>query len=52
MTSRLDKQINETNERGSRLKLEPCHKWAQGPIKKMKQVTRTKWDVYMYVVLI
>ena len=32
---------------GSRSKLEPCQKWAQGPTKiKIRKVARTKWGVY------
>ena len=44
ITQRLE---NDINGFGSRLKLEPSHKRAQGPTNiKTKLVARTKWDVY------
>ena len=46
MTQRLNK-INKThNEIGSRPKLEPRHKRAQGPIKIKMKIVWTKWGVY------
>ena len=46
MTLRLNKINEQHNEIGSRPKLEPRHKRAQGPIKiKTKQVAQTKWGV-------
>ena len=47
MTERLDKMNKQYNGIGSRPKLESRHKCTQDPINiKMKQVARTKWDVY------
>ena len=47
MTQRLDKINKQHNRIGSSPKLEPRHKWVQGPTKiKMKQVARRKWGVY------
>ena len=43
---KINKPLNEI---GSRPKLEPWHKQAQGPTKiKMKQVAQTKWGVYIH----
>ena len=53
MTKRPDK-INKThNEIGSRPKLEPYQKQAQGPAKiKTTQVARTKWGVYIVHIIL
>ena len=50
MTQRLHK-INKPHKIiGSRPKLEPLHKWVQGPTNiKTKQATRTKWGVYSFI---
>ena len=46
MTQRLDKN-KKPNRIGSRPKLEPRHKRAQGPTNiKIKQIARTKWGIY------
>ena len=47
MAQRLDKINEQHNVIGSRSKLEPRHKRAQGPTSiKTKRVARTKWGVY------
>ena len=48
MNQRLDKINKLHNKIGSRPKLEPRHKRAQGPTNIKIKINRTKWGVYKY----